>query len=373
MAGNIKINKALLPLSWIYGLAVGLRNKLFDWKLLPAEEFSVPVICIGNITVGGTGKTPHTEYLIRLLLPEYKIAVLSRGYKRKTSGYILADEQSSCASIGDEPYQMFRKFPEIIVAVDSNRRRGIRNLLALPEEIRPEVILLDDAFQHRYVKPSLSILLTDSNRLIYEDKLLPAGRLREPAKNKSRAEILIVTKCPEDLKPIHYRVTGKALDLYPYQSLFFTSFRYGNLIPVFNSGESTANSAAGKSLQSIQSGKSRVLLVSGIASPQHLIDELHRYAPVMEVLSFPDHHHFSIEDLKKIKQTFDRMQGDNKLIVTTEKDAVRLLDFPEMDELLKKSLYYLPVEVVFNLDEAPLFNQKIETHVRSIKANSILA
>ncbi|GHT71134.1 tetraacyldisaccharide 4'-kinase [Bacteroidia bacterium] len=370
MTADIKINKVLLPLSWLYGLGVWFRNKLFDCGLFSGEEFSVPVISVGNIAVGGTGKTPHTEYLIRLLSPKIKIAVLSRGYRRKTSGFVLADENSDSSTIGDEPFQIYRKFPEILVAVDANRRRGITNLLALPQDKRPDVILLDDAFQHRYVKPSLSILLIDSNRLLYEDKLLPAGRLREPAKNKSRAEIIIVTKCPEEFKPIDYRVIGKNLDLYPYQSLFFTSFRYGGLTPVFSYGRVNNNP---KSLDDIKLRTISVLLLAGIASPQGLIKELNKYSKHVDTLIYPDHHAFSNGDLTEIKQKFDALSGENKIIITTEKDAVRLMDCPNISESVKKALYYLPVEVIFKQEQEYMFKQKIENHVGNIKTNGIMA
>jgi tetraacyldisaccharide 4'-kinase len=365
---NIKIKKVLLPLSWLYGMGVWFRNKLFDWGILPGEEFSVPIISIGNISVGGTGKTPHTEYLIRLLSSRFRIAVLSRGYKRKTSGFILADDKADASTIGDEPYQMYRKFPEALIAVDGNRRRGITNLLALPKDKRPDIILLDDAFQHRYVKPSLSILLTDSNRLMYEDELLPAGRLREPAKNKSRAEMIIVTKCPEDIKPIDYRIIGKNLNLYPYQSLFFTSFKYGNLIPVFPEGQQTP-----RDLKTIKLQKGKILLVTGIAAPQGLITELNKYSNYVDVLNYSDHHVFSDVDLAEIKQKYDLISGENKIIITTEKDAVRLMDHPNLNDNIKKALYYLPVEIVFNQEQEYMFKQKIDNHVRTIKTNGVMA
>ena len=178
-AFTIKRFRALAPLAWLYGAVTSLRNRLFDWGWLPSERFPLPVICVGNLSVGGTGKTPHTEYLVRLLSPKHRVAVLSRGYKRETKGYRLATTKSSSSEIGDEPYQIKRKFPEITVAVDSDRRRGIANLLALPERERPEVILLDDAFQHRYVRPSLNIVLTDYHRPYFVDALMPDGRLRE--------------------------------------------------------------------------------------------------------------------------------------------------------------------------------------------------
>jgi tetraacyldisaccharide 4'-kinase len=217
--------KWLYPLAWLFGLVVTFRNKLFDWGVFSSEVFPVPVISIGNITVGGTGKTPHTEYLIGLLSNKYRVAVLSRGYKRKTRGFILADENTNSHHIGDEPLQIFRKFPSIVVAVDANRRRGIRNLLQLPDNQKPEVILLDDAFQHRYVKPSLSILLTDSNRPFYDDYLLPTGRLREPAKNYKRADWIIYTKCPEVFTSADYQIRTERVNLLPHQQLFFSSYR----------------------------------------------------------------------------------------------------------------------------------------------------
>ena len=194
------------PLSFLYGMGVRLRNKLFDWEIIESKQYSVPIICIGNLSVCGTGKTPHTEYLIELLSTKYKIAVLSRGYKRKTSGFVLADATSTSNDIGDEPYQIKTKYPNIRVAVDSKRRRGIDKLLALPVAERPDVILLDDAFQHRYVAPSLSIILTDYSRLLYEDCLLPVGRLREPMSGLERCDIVLVTKCPDGIKPIEYRI-----------------------------------------------------------------------------------------------------------------------------------------------------------------------
>lgn len=367
MTGQVKIYKSLLPFSFLYGIGVWFRNKLFDWKILPTEEFSIPIICVGNITVGGTGKTPHTEFLIRLLSRNAKVAVLSRGYKRKSSGFVLADENATSLTIGDEPYQMYRKFPGILVAVDKNRRRGIRQLLDLPEDKRPEIILLDDAFQHRYVTPSLSILLTDSKRLIYEDVLLPAGRLREHKDNKSRAGMVIVTKCPDEFKPIDYRVILKHLKLYPYQSLFFTSFKYGNLTSVFHPGNNNQIP-----LQEIKEKNMSVLLVAGIANPQDLIEEVENYSGNLQTMIFPDHHNFSKKDLAKITAAFDKMPGENKMIITTEKDAVRLIRF-QPDDHIKNAMHYLPIEVHFKLEQENSFKQKIEEHVRNIKRNRSMA
>ena len=358
---STKYNKYLLPLSLLYGLVVWFRNKLFDRKILLSKKYDIPVVSVGNITVGGTGKTPHVEYLLRLLQKKYKVAVLSRGYKRKTSGFVLADKKATGKTIGDEPFQIFRKFPETIVAVDSNRRRGIKKLLTLPEINRPEIILLDDAFQHRYVKPSLSILLTDSNRLMYEDFLLPAGRLREPCSGKERAGIVIVTKCSSALQPVDYEYISKHLNLFPHQSLYFTAFEYGNLIPCFGNKE-----PAGKTLEEIRENNCPVLLIAGIANPQTLISELKIYAKKLETMIFPDHHLFTMNDIRKIDAKFAQLSGVNKLIITTEKDFVRLMDCKLSDEL-KAAIYYLPINVVFKENKENLFTQKIYDHVKSFK------
>ena len=229
----ISINKNLLPLSWFYGLGVGFRNLLFEMGILKSRSFNVPVISVGNITVGGTGKTPHVEYLIRLMKDRAKVAVLSRGYKRKSHGFVLASKNTTVNDIGDEPYQMKTKFPDITVAVDRKRTRGIDKLTSGEQVKDTDVILLDDAFQHRYVKPGINILLVDYHRLIIYDALLPAGRLREPVKSKDRADIVIVTKCPKDLKPMEFRVITKAMKLYPYQQLFFSTHEFESLRPVF--------------------------------------------------------------------------------------------------------------------------------------------
>ena len=219
----IKIREWLLPIAWLYGIGVRIRNWLFDTNILKSKSYDIPVISVGNITVGGTGKTPHTEYLIRLLEKRVKVAVLSRGYKRKSKGFVLATADTPMQDIGDEPFQMKEKFPNIYVAVDKDRRHGIEKLCDGQTAPGTGVVLLDDAFQHRYVKPGLNILLVDYHRLICDDKLLPAGRLREPQAGKDRANIVIVTKCPPDIKPMGFRVIKKNLKLFPYQALYFST------------------------------------------------------------------------------------------------------------------------------------------------------
>lgn len=364
----IKINKWLYPLSALYGIGIGLRNRLFDWNILPSRSFDIPVISIGNITVGGTGKTPHTEYLIKLLRKEWKVAVLSRGYKRKSHGFQLASPDTPMQIIGDEPFQMKQKFPDIYVAVDTNRCRGIDRLCN--EEIAPgtEIILLDDAYQHRYVNPGINILLVDYHRLICYDTLLPAGRLREPETEKHRANIVIVTKCPQDIKPMDYRVIQKQMSLYPYQKLYFSTLTYGRLTPLTTPNEEKET----RSLDSI-SADEKILLVTGIASPQQLLLDLKKHCRQIEALTYPDHHTFSSKDVATIQKRFEQMGDGKKLIVTTEKDATRLANHPQLSEELKKHIYLLPIEIEILQNQQESFNNNIIGYVRKNPRNSILS
>ncbi|ADV45100.1 tetraacyldisaccharide 4'-kinase [Bacteroides helcogenes] len=361
----IKIHHWLYPLSWLYGIGVRLRNKLFDWGWLRSKSFDVPIICVGNLAVGGTGKTPHTEYLIKILQNAgMNVATLSRGYKRNSKGYILADNQSNAILIGDEPYQIKSKFPNIQVAVDEDRCHGIEQLLKLEKPV-VDVILLDDAFQHRYVKPGMSILLTDFHRLLCDDSLLPAGRLREPASGKIRAQIVIVTKCPDDIKPIDFNIIAKRLHLYPYQQLYFSRFRYGTLRPLFSEKADSR-----KTLSSLRENE-QVLLVTGIASPTSLVKEMESYTTHVKLLAFDDHHDFSHKDLQQIKGQFMQMKEGARLIITTEKDAARLKFHPALDEILKPYIYVLPIEIEFLQNQQHIFNQNITGYVRTNSRNRI--
>ena len=358
----IKTRDWLSPLSWLYGLAVTLRNWLFNVGLLHQQSYDIPVISVGNITVGGTGKTPHVEYLVRLLDKLTKVAVLSRGYKRKTKGYVLADDDATAATIGDEPFQMKRKFKDIYVAVDANRREGIARLTTDKDTNDVGVILLDDAFQHRYVKPGINILLVDYHRLIIYDKLLPAGRLREPLSGKSRADFVIVTKCPTDLKPMDIRVLTKAMSLYPYQELFFTTMEYGELFPLFKEKEDEAPELKGHN----------VLLLTGIASPEEMENDIKIKCRSLKTMTFRDHHAFTPKDVEAINDAFERMESP-KIIVTTEKDSTRLLQ-TELNATIKSAIYVLPIRVRFMLSQdEELFNNKIISYVRKNSRNSILA
>ena len=361
---HIKINRWLLPFSWLYGLAVIIRNELFELNILKTRRFDTPVISVGNITVGGSGKTPHVEYLIRLLKDKMKVAVLSRGYKRKSRGYVLAGNNTPMREIGDEPYQMKIKFPNIRVAVDKKRCEGIDRLTTDEETKDTDVILLDDAFQHRYVQPGINILLVDYHRLIIYDKLLPAGRLREPLSGKHRADIVIITKCPDTLNPIDYRVLSKAMELYPFQQLYFTKLEYCPLEPIFYKGLSIP-------LTEIR-GKN-VLLLTGIASPRQLETDINAYTGnnALTMLSFPDHHSFTQKDIRRINEAFAGMEAP-KMIITTEKDQARLMGIETLSDDVKDNIYALPIKVRFMLDKEETFNKKIISYVRKNSRNSIL-
>lgn len=361
-----KIYHWLYPLSWFYGIGVCSRNKLFDWGWLRSKSFDVPIICVGNLAVGGTGKTPHTEYLIKLLQKAgLQVATLSRGYKRKSKGYVLAEVQSDVRQIGDEPYQIKSKFPNIRVAVDEDRCHGIEQLLTLKNPI-VDAVLLDDAFQHRYVKAGMNILLTDFHRLLCDDALLPAGRLREPASGKNRANIVIVTKCPNDIKPIDFNIIAKRLHLYPYQQLYFSRFRYGMLKPLFP-GKPDIRKAL-----SALTGNEQVLLVTGIASPTPLVKEIKSYTPQVKLLAFDDHHNFTPNDLQLVKEQFLQLEECKRLIITTEKDATRLKSHPALDEALKPYIYVLPIEIEFLQNQKQIFDQNIIDYVRAYSRNSSL-
>lgn len=355
---SVRINKWLLPFSWLYGFIVYIRNKFFDWGILKHKEFDIPVICIGNVTVGGTGKTPHTEYLIKILKDKYRVGVLSRGYKRKTKGFVLATSESTSLEIGDESFQIKQKYPEAIIAVDEKRKRGIEKMLSLDNP--PEIILLDDAFQHRYVKPSYTIILSDYNRPVYEDALLPAGRLREPASSLRNANMIIVTKCPNDLQPIDFRIISHDINVFPFQKLYFTSFVYRSLKPVFESenGEYPIDYLKNK----------HILLVTGIASPKMIINKLSEYTDKIDIKTYPDHHNFKAKDIKNIVSRFNQIQADDKIILVTEKDATRLVLRTDIDEEIKDRLYYLPIEVSF-IDKKSDFKEKIYKHVTENKRN----
>lgn len=328
----------LTPLSWIYGAGVYMRNKLFDFHILPSQRFDIPVISVGNITVGGTGKTPHVEWLIEQLSSDFNIAVLSRGYKRKTKGFVLATPHSTPSTIGDEPYQIYRKFRRVArVAVCEGRRTGIKRLMELYPDLN--LIILDDALQHRYVDPKVSVLLMDWSRRVHTDHLLPLGRLRESTSAINRADFVVVTKVPRNVKPVDLMLVKKELDLMAYQQLLFTRFKYSPPAPVFE--ESARYSVHLDRLDK----KDIVMVLTGIANPRGLVKHLMEYDFRMYVQHYPDHYSFSRKDLEKLAEIFHGLNGARKLILTTEKDAVRLASNPYFPESLKPFIYYLPISV----------------------------
>lgn len=356
-AGKLKF--LLAPFSVLYGMVVGLRNNFFDWGILPSEQFPVPVICVGNLAVGGTGKTPHTEFIVRLLREKYRIAVLSRGYKRKTKGFVLATPTSTSYEIGDEPYQIYSKYPDILVAVDADRRNGIRRLLALKEP--PQVILLDDAFQHRYVTPSLSIVLTEYDRPFYTDSLLPYGRLRESKYGVQRSDVVVVTKCCRDIKPIEYRIMEKNMCLTAHQVVFFTLVMYGEMKAVF------PKEADPWSLLDIRKDDS-VLLIAGIVSPDGFIREMKKYTQHVIPMVYPDHHFFNEQDIAKIEQTFQNIQSLGKVIVMTEKDAARFKGIRDLiPESIRRVMYALPITVDFCTRTKDEFEDIINKHITTFQ------
>jgi tetraacyldisaccharide 4'-kinase len=331
----------LLPMSKIYGMVTWVRNKMFDAGILKQHEFSIPVIAVGNIAVGGTGKTPHTEYIINALRSNRRIGVLSRGYKRDTKGFVLATPHSTPRDIGDEAYQIYHKFNrEVMVAVCEKRVVGIEQMLEINPDL--DLIVLDDAFQHRYVKPKVAIVLTEYDRPVYEDKLMPYGHLRESVRALNRADIVIATKCPDNIKPIEYSLFDKNLNLFPAQSLFFSRYRYERLRPVF--GDHVKKIPELAKLTSID----MLLAVSGIGNPRPFVRYLKSFSAKVKVNVFPDHHDYTRKDTELLLNRFDSMNCEGeKYIITTEKDAVRLINNPYFPHELKPYIFFMPVRVEF--------------------------
>lgn len=331
------IDAILTPIAWIYGCGATLRNKFFDWGLFKQRTFDVPVIVVGNISVGGTGKTPHVEYIIEHLLEKYHIGVLSRGYKRKTKGFILANDKSTPNDIGDEPYQIYKKFKGITLAVCENRCEGIETMLSIDPNIN--LFVLDDAFQHRYVKPTASVVLVDYGRPIDTDHLLPRGRLREPMHGILRADFVIVTKCPDPMKPVDVSIMRKRLDLFPSQKLYFSTFRYYNFRPIFPEVVKVV-----PHLQRLTENDT-LLLITGIANHIPFVKFLNAFSVTVKIIKFQDHHDYGRKDFEYIKEWYDKLPGDNKYIVTTEKDAVKLSNNPYFPIALRHVSFYMPIKV----------------------------
>ena len=332
----------LFPIALVYDLVTTIRNLLYDYNIFKENKFEIPIIAVGNLSVGGTGKSPQIEYLIRLLKNDYKVATLSRGYKRKTEGFLLVNNKHSVEDVGDEPLQFYKKYgKEIKVAVDANRTNGINKLLRLPE--KPEVILLDDAFQHRKVKAGFYILLTKFDDLFVDDFILPTGNLRESRRGAKRADMIIITKCPNNLSEDLKQIIIKKINPLKHQQVYFTSILYEEKIK-------------GKEEVLVDNLKKKeLLLITGIANPKPLLDFLTLKEIKFMHLQFPDHYNFTEADIEKIKKKYNAIKGNNKVLLTTEKDFVRL-------ENKIDNLYYLSIESVF-LERENEFNSLINSYV----------
>lgn len=344
----------LFPFSILYGLGVILRNLAYDFGIFKSHKFELPVISVGNLSVGGSGKSPMTEYLVRLLKDKYKIATLSRGYGRKTSGFLYVDTNSLSSESGDEPLQFKRKFRDITVAVCENRAEGILRL-----EQDHEMIILDDAFQHRSVKPGLNILLLEYGTLFKQQWLLPTGDLREPLWAINRADIMVISKCPEKMNSEQQNAIRSK---FRTDTLFFSFLKYGNL-------KSFNENAHDRSLNSINQ-KSKVILLTGIAKASLLLEELASYGPELIHHQYPDHHQFSDKNIAKLVNEFNELTGDDNLIITTEKDAQRLRTAGIIEQLKDLAIYYLPVEAAFNEPEVKKFNNLIEEYASKSTGNN---
>lgn len=334
----------LAPFTILYYLITAFRNHTYNVGIKKSLRFEIPIISVGNLSVGGTGKSPHIEYLIRLLQDHYKIATLSRGYKRKTKGFFVADSTSTALQIGDEPMQFFHKFGEKIkVTVGEQRAIAIPSILQ--EYPETELILLDDAYQHRTVNPHFSILLTDYNRLFYHDWVLPSGRLREPRKGVNRAQSVIVTKCPSNLDEVEQEKIAKNIQKYTSENIpvFFSKVVYKEVISVFDKEKKISD---------------KVILVTGIAHNEKFIQKVEENHEVLEIIAFPDHHQFTEEDCNKILEIYTNYKSQDVSLLTTEKDMMRLLVPMVKEKIVKLPFFYLPIEVRF-LKQGEMFNQLI--------------
>lgn len=332
------IRYILFPFSILYYCVTSIRNFAYDYGIFKSYSFKTPIIVVGNLSVGGTGKTPQIEYLIRLLQDKYKVAVLSRGYKRSTKGYIEVNQHHKVSDVGDEPLQYFKKFDNISVAVNENRVEGINNL---NKDLKPEVILLDDAYQHRRVKASFQILLTKYNDLFTDDFLLPSGNLRESRIGAKRANCIVVTKCPSHISEAKKTEIKAKLSSYN-KPIYFSCISYSDKVL----GETTYNLSTLKNYT--------LLLITGIANPKPLLEFLSQNSINFHHLNYPDHYNFKDADIKKIKEEYKAIKSSNKLILTTEKDYVRLST--------KLTLNYLPIKTLF-LEDKKLFNSTVLIHI----------
>jgi tetraacyldisaccharide 4'-kinase len=344
----------LSSLALIYGSAVAIRNSLYDKKVFKSVRFDFPVIGIGNLSAGGTGKSPHIEYLIALLQYTYKVATLSRGYGRRSHGFLIAEANTSALQIGDEPRQFKTKFPDTIVSVCEDRVLGLPRILH--EHPETELVLLDDAFQHRSISPGLSVLLTEYSNRFTQDDLIPLGWLRESRRNYHRADIIIITKCPSNLTDSEKQKIVTEINPYRYQKLYFSSIQYA---PIYSFNDTSLKAELDKRLD--------VLLVCGIAKHEDLRSYLESKVRNVYMRNYRDHHVFDVYDLEQIRETFANIGGSNKIIVTTEKDAARLEEHRDWFLQNKIEIFVQPITVRFLGGDAEKFNADIIQYVETTR------
>jgi tetraacyldisaccharide 4'-kinase len=351
------LNYLLIPFAWVYGKIVGARNWLYDKEVIAVTRFDLPLIGIGNLSAGGTGKTPMAEYLLQMLIEnDYKPALLSRGYKRRSKGYQIVKAFATAMDVGDEPYQIKKKFPDVMVAVCEDRVEGIRRIRQNHLEI--DVVVLDDCLQHRSLKPGFNILLTDYARPYFKDRLIPAGLLREPVKGRFRADLIVVTKCPPGLTLVNRQKYIERLKPAPDQEVFFTAINYREIRNIDYEGNEQAFP-----VEFIHGYE--IVLFTGIAFPDPLIMFLKTISKVVKFIRFSDHHIFKDEDIQKIRGEFSQIVHYNKLILTTEKDFRRLEGTPQLRLFERLPLYFLTIGVDWDNLEKISFEKKILEYVQN--------
>lgn len=354
MKQNILAKIILSPFALLYRIGIGMRNLFYEAGLLKSTSFNVPVINVGNLSLGGTGKTPHIEYLITLLRPFLNVATLSRGYKRKTKGFQWVNVRDSARAKGDEPLQFKKKFPDIPIAVSESRNIGIPMIIG--QYPNTQALLLDDAFQHRSIIPGLNILLTEYDNLYPDDLILPMGRLREPAASAERADLIVVTKCPEEISDNERQAVFKKLNPKQHQKVFFSKYKYQNPYFLFD-----------PQIRIRLNEDLDVVLISAIASVDYLLKFLNSSCHVENIVKYEDHHFFTVFEMEQLKKIYDNLESENTVFITTEKDAVRLK--LHRDFLLQHNIpvFVLPIEVEFLDNDGPSFNQSIQDFLISFK------
>ena len=349
------IKYTLLPFAFLYGIIISIRNLFFDWGVLKSKRFQLPIIAVGNLSTGGTGKSPMIEYLVRLLGNNPDISILSRGYRRKTRGYLPVLLENDYSDYGDEPFQFKKKFPSVNAVVSENRVEGVERILQ--DFPQTQVVLLDDAFQHRWIKPGLSILLIPYDEVHSIPFLLPAGNQREYLSGAQRAEIIVISKCPANLQEEERMLIVKKIRKNPAQQIYFSGFSYGKPVSILPQSPEIH----------LEKYQGKILLLTGIANPKPLKEYLSTFGLEIYHTAFPDHHDFFDKDLDDIQKIFNNIAGSEKIIITTEKDSMRLQKFANenlLENSMLKTIYYVPIEVNFLSADGEKFNQQIVTYVR---------